>query len=85
MERRHVMRGFHACEICPRPAAHWPPTTIALAGDSHHLGDAEIEVAGHAVTYVAPNMIVHYVTAHHDRPPDEFIVSVMQARSGNSG
>jgi hypothetical protein len=38
------------------------------------LGDAEIIVFGkRGKFYIAPNMIYHYVTVHHYKPPEEFI------------
>jgi len=38
------------------------------------LGSAQIRVFGdRGQIYAAPNMLFHYVTAHHYKPPDEFI------------
>src|SRR5262249_15003835 len=41
---------------------------------SLQLGSAEILVFGKGgKIYAAPNMIYHYVTVHHYKPPDEFL------------
>ena len=48
-----------------------PPNKVGCALP---LGNAEIIVFGQrGKIYVAPNMIYHYVTAHHYKPPDEFV------------
>jgi hypothetical protein len=37
------------------------------------LGSAEIRVQGADGTlYAAPNLVIHYMTAHHYCPPEEF-------------
>jgi hypothetical protein len=44
------------------------------SGQKIELGYAQIIVFGRRdKIYVAPNMIYHYVTVHHYKPPDEFI------------
>ncbi|GFH37407.1 DUF7919 family protein [Streptomyces pacificus] len=65
------MRGVHHCEFCgiDRPVVLGGP-----AGDTEvWLGSAEIRVQGADGTrYAAPNLVVHYMTAHHYCPPEEF-------------
>ena len=44
------------------------------SGEKIELGYAQIVVfAPGGRIYIAPNMIYHYVTVHHYKPPDEFI------------
>ena len=43
-------------------------------GQRIHLGYADIYIFGkRGKIYKAPNMVYHYVTAHHYKPPDEFV------------
>ncbi len=45
-----------------------------VTGEQIELGYAEIRVFGkRGKSYAAPNMLYHYVTDHHYKPPDEFI------------
>jgi hypothetical protein len=72
--RVNVMRGFHRCTHCP-------PTTEMLAANGPDrpiwLGNAELRVpARPGVMFAAPNLIWHYVTAHHYLPPEAFIEAV---------
>jgi hypothetical protein len=41
-------------------------------------GNNIIVVEGHGKTYFAPQMLFHYITAHHYKPPEEFIDAVME-------
>jgi len=44
-----------------------------------YLGSAEIRIFGkRGKIYAAPNLLFHYITAHHYKPPDEFL-SALQA------
>ena len=76
----HRTRGLHYCNLCPRdsdvglPA----PTEVHSPDGDYVVGGAEIRVPGPGGrTYVAPDMVVHYVLAHGYRPPEEFIKAVM--------
>jgi hypothetical protein len=68
-------RGFHRCEFCARPegAFRAPPTTSRDDEGEYFVGGAEIRVAGPGATFAAPDMIIHYVTDHGYRPPDDFL------------
>ena len=79
-ERRNVTRGFHGCELCRSGAegASRSRVSVSLDGERHPLGDAEIHVPGRGVTYVAPNLIVHYIAAHHYEPPEVFVDAVRE-------
>jgi hypothetical protein len=63
-------RGYHDCHFCKEY-----PVEIADSQGEFCLGDGEIRVpaADGTVTYVAPNLIYHYVVAHHYLPPDIFL------------
>jgi len=44
------------------------------------LGQAEIWIFGaHGKVYKAPNMLYHYVTVHHYKPPDQFVRALKYA------
>ena len=59
-----IAMGFHSCELCEGtgPRAH---------------GRRNIWIPSGECTYVAPELIVHYIEAHNYRPPDEFIAAVL--------
>jgi hypothetical protein len=83
--RENVTRGWHLCQFCPRrPDLEMhglpDPAEVAIDGERHFLGDAEIHVPGRGVTYYAPNLIVHYVAEHQYAPPEEFVAAVLQYR-----
>src|SRR5262252_3924445 len=50
--------------------------TCELCG--RERGNGEIRVLGTERFYAAPVLILHYVTQHEYRPPDEFIRTVME-------
>jgi hypothetical protein len=50
-------------------------------GESLAVGDAEVRViATDGTLLVAPTLVLHYVTAHRYRPPDEFVEAVTNRR-----
>jgi len=63
-------RGWHGCHFCPEY-----PVRIADSEGEFCLGDGEIRVpaADGTLTYVAPNLIYHYVVTHQYLPPDIFL------------
>jgi hypothetical protein len=67
------MRGLHACEFCP-------DGKFCLASRNNQtllLGSAEIRVFSNAgAIYAAPNLIYHYVLAHHYSPPEVFVAAL---------
>ena len=62
--------GWHGCHFCPEY-----PVRIADSEGEFCLGDGEIRVPASdgTLTYVAPNLIYHYVVAHQYLPPDVFL------------
>lgn len=84
--RRGVQRtrGLHRCEFCVQPegSSRKPPTSSRDAEGEFIVGGAEIRVAGPSgVTFAAPDMIIHYVTDHGYKPPDEFLVALRHGPS----
>jgi hypothetical protein len=73
-------RGWHYCDLCPRPAEPMPPPiTVKSDAGEFPVGFGEIRVEGrNGVRYAAPDMIVHYVLEDGYRPPEEFIEAVVQ-------
>jgi hypothetical protein len=56
-----VCCGVHHCELCQFD----PP-----------CGQKILFVPNGSLIFVCPDLIVHYIAAHHYRPPDEFIKAV---------
>jgi hypothetical protein len=54
--------GFHHCELCQ----YDPPS-----------GHANLFVPDGSRILVCPELVVHYIAAHHYRPPEEFLIAVM--------
>jgi hypothetical protein len=73
----HHAKGFHKCDFCDETVAGFG--TIEQYGDEQHiLGSAEFRVAGEdGTTYIAPDLIYHYVVAHHYKLPKVFIQAVI--------
>jgi hypothetical protein len=61
---------MHGCHFCKEY-----PVRITDSDGEFSLGDGEIRVPAkdEEVTYVSPNLIYHYVVAHHYLPPDVFL------------
>jgi len=77
-QRVHAYRGWQECEMCFAAGDRTHPTTIEVDGRPYPLGDADILItSATGMRYDAPNLIYHYVVAHHYRPPDEFITAVL--------
>jgi hypothetical protein len=69
-------RGWHLCELCSSPRWGIPEER---AGRRLFLGSAEIRAFSKpGVIYAAPNLIYHYVSVHHYKPPDEFLSALME-------
>jgi hypothetical protein len=64
------MRGGHFCEFCPKQS----PCFVERREERRFLGAAELRVfSRQGEIYATPDMIYHYVAAHHYQPPDEFL------------
>jgi hypothetical protein len=71
-------RGFHECPFCPPTGKS---TLCYRAGREKYFGSGMIFLKNGGKTYVAPDLIYHFVTAHEYLPPAEFIEIV--SRSNN--
>ncbi len=74
-------RGFHVCDICLTTGGLWRPIRVTHHGRDLLLGSAEVWVGGlpgqPRLWYAAPDLVYHYVAAHHYLPPDPFIEAVL--------
>ena len=62
---KNPMWGFHECDLCD-----------GRGGKSK--GNGEIHVLGSdGILYVAPELVLHYVSRHKYLPPQEFIDAVL--------
>lgn len=64
--------------VCGRPKAMPCPlcgkrVTTEIDGEEIVLGSAEIRILGDEDIYAAPDLILHFITDHHYRPPQQFI------------
>lgn len=59
-----ALLGFHRCEACQ------------FAGEKS--GSSNLFVPGDDVVYVCPELIVHYINAHHYAPPAVFSEAVLR-------
>lgn len=70
-------RGFHICRFCPASKIAQP--FRMCQGRKVWLGTAEICVVSNSgKAYAAPTLFIHYVEAHHYRPPDEFLKALFE-------
>jgi hypothetical protein len=77
----NLFRGSHLCEFCPPPPQKLSAGGIPMLDPRPGTtGNGEIRVVGaDGVTFVAPVLILHYVTEHHYSPPPPFIDAVLRA------
>ncbi|EHY5494716.1 hypothetical protein K4J23_004659 [Escherichia coli] len=68
------IRGFHKCNFCNSEMI-----TITDGRKKGYLGMSEIWIPSihHNEYYAFPSLIFHYITSHMYRPPEDFIVSVL--------
>lgn len=78
------MRGFHWCELCPRPdRAEFRMPEFAYGHRKFSLGNGEIRVPGrHGEVFAAPTLLPHYVTVHGYLPPEPFVRAVLEYPRG---
>ena len=68
-------RGLHHCEFCPDRASN----SVKSKGRTLLLGSAEIRVFSlNGNVYAAPNLIYHYISVHHYKPPEGFIQALRE-------
>jgi hypothetical protein len=73
-----VFAGTHACQLCQ----HTRGPSLLRYGDIHvSLGATNAFIPAGAVIYVVPLLVAHYIDAHHNRPPDEFLAAMRSCPS----
>jgi hypothetical protein len=82
----NLYRGSHICEFCPPPPVVRSPRGIDMPELSPEtMGNGEIRVTGaDDIIYVAPVLVLHYVTVHRYLPPQAFIDAVLNACSSRA-
>jgi hypothetical protein len=84
----NLYRGIHLCEFCPPPPEKLSPGGIPMLDPPPGtFGNGEIRVCGEdGITFVAPVLVLHYVTVHQYAPPAAFVRAAKsaQARPNNS-
>lgn len=78
MDPVFVTRGYHRCQYCPASLGSFGPTTYQTHdGKQLQLGSACLKVTDNQQrVWVAPNLVLHYISEHDYRPPGEVIDSV---------
>lgn len=77
LDFKNAMRGYHYCDLCTTPPWARSRKEGLECFEFTRRGSAEIHVSGPDGTFVAPTLIVHYVTEHGYCPPPEFVQAVM--------
>ena len=63
-------------EVGPWSPDFHPTEYAAQRGDTLHLGSASIEVMAGGRHWVAPNLVLHYVSEHGYLPPAEVVAAL---------
>jgi hypothetical protein len=72
--RANKTRGFHLCPFCNEPSFGIP---LEIEGQQIKMGSAEIHVTDvRGRTFMAPDLIYHYIVAHEYLPPRDFVEAV---------
>ncbi|MET9428784.1 hypothetical protein [Streptomyces sp. NPDC003036] len=67
-------RGYHYCTLCSEMLEQYGESPRFAS--RYRLGSAEIRVVSDAgELYVAPNLILHYITDHGYQPPKQFLAA----------
>ena len=76
--------GLHCCDLgscgsnLPQPELKWRGMTIS------RFCSTDIVVPDRTVIYVAPELILHYIRAHHYLPPSRFIEAALNCPEHDS-
>jgi hypothetical protein len=73
-ERVNGMRGYHRCPFCEEREQ----VSMLLEDEIVYLGSAEIHIKAGSTTYVAPNLLPHYMEAHEYMPPEQVLQALDQ-------
>jgi hypothetical protein len=75
-DQANVTRGIHRCDFCD--VDDMVSMEAPVEGGLVHLGMGELHVrSAEGLTYSAPSLIVHYISAHGYQPPSEFQQAIM--------
>jgi hypothetical protein len=79
----NLFRGSHLCEFCPPPPQKLSAGGILMLDPKPKTkGNGEIRVESpDGLTFVAPVLVLHYVTEHHYSPPTQFVDAVLRTGS----
>jgi hypothetical protein len=79
-----ITSRWHGCRLCPRRlfgGGRTYPVRVTRNGREILVGHGEIRVqTGLGQWLIAPDLIVHYVVAHHYAPPEPFVEAVLEGR-----
>ena len=71
-------RGYHVCELCVPTEEIRANADYLQAWSGPRSGSSIIRVIGNGdINYVAPSLLVHYITDHQYRPPTEFLEAIV--------
>jgi hypothetical protein len=81
----NLYRGTHLCEFCPEPLVKVNERGLKMIGPSPGtFGNGEIRVEGDdGIIYVAPVLVLHYITEHGYLPPRAFLEAVARTVAPN--
>ncbi len=65
----NAMCGFHRCPFCDSTEQ----VMMLLDDEPVYLGSAEIRLQADDRTFVAPNLLPHYMALHQYKPPDDVL------------
>lgn len=77
-----ISLGYHECDRCPAPREGVSHGDVPIRIGSFfgfprrrtiNIGQRNLLVPASSVIYIAPSTIIHSITAHAYRPPDDFI------------
>ncbi|MGD8214803.1 hypothetical protein [Aestuariimicrobium sp. Y1814] len=68
-------RGYHGCGFCRHPGLSGTPYRT-LHGHDLLLGSASIAATIEGRRWVAPNLVLHYLTSHDYLPPAEVVAGL---------
>ncbi|WUS99422.1 hypothetical protein OHA46_23300 [Streptomyces sp. NBC_00708] len=76
-------RGRYPCYFCATFRIRGVVASAEIDGVEYHLGSAEIHAFSRdGDIFAAPDLIYHYIGSHGYRPPDEFMLALMDGREG---